>query len=53
MFPIVFARNTRKFRSVLAHDYGEVLLERIWLVVERNVPPLVKQLSELLPKDSG
>jgi uncharacterized protein with HEPN domain len=36
-------------RNVLAHDYGEILVERIWLVSQRNIPPLAKQLSELLP----
>jgi uncharacterized protein with HEPN domain len=35
-------------RNVLAHDYGEVLLERIWLVTQRDVPPLVGQLAQLL-----
>ena len=36
-------------RNVLAHDYGEILVERIWLVAQRNIPQLAKQLSELLP----
>jgi uncharacterized protein with HEPN domain len=36
-------------RNVLAHDYGEILVERIWLVTQRNIPSLVNQLSELLP----
>ncbi len=36
-------------RNVLAHDYGEILVERIWLVSQRNIPSLAKQLSELLP----
>jgi uncharacterized protein with HEPN domain len=36
-------------RNVLAHDYGEILVERIWLVTQRNIPALVEQLSALLP----
>ncbi len=37
-------------RNVLAHDYGEILVERIWLVAQRNIPQLAKQLSDLLPE---
>jgi uncharacterized protein with HEPN domain len=40
-------------RNVLAHDYGEILVERIWLVTQRNIPPLVAQLSALLPGESA
>ena len=36
-------------RNVLAHDYGEILVERIWLVAQRNIPELEKRLSTLLP----
>ena len=36
-------------RNVLAHDYGEILVERIWLVSQRDIPMLSKQLSEMLP----
>jgi len=38
-------------RNVLAHDYGEILVERIWLVTQRNIPALVEQLSALLPDE--
>lgn len=38
-------------RNVLAHDYGEILVERIWLVTQRNIPALVDQLSALLPDE--
>jgi uncharacterized protein with HEPN domain len=40
-------------RNVLAHDYGEILVERIWLVTQKNIPTLVTQLSTLLPEESG
>lgn len=36
-------------RNVLVHDYGEILVERIWLVAQRNIPQLAKQLADLLP----
>ncbi len=40
-------------RNVLAHEYGEILVERIWLVTRKNIIPLIKQLSALLPKEPG
>jgi uncharacterized protein with HEPN domain len=38
-------------RNVLAHEYGEILVERIWLVVQKNIPNLVQQLSALIPNE--
>lgn len=38
-------------RNVLARDYGEILVERIWLVTQKNIPVLVRQLSTLLPPE--
>jgi uncharacterized protein with HEPN domain len=36
-------------RNVLAHEYGEVLLERIWLVATKNIPELIQLLDPLIP----
>ncbi len=36
-------------RNVLAHEYGEVLVERIWLVATERVPELVHLLEPLVP----
>lgn len=36
-------------RNVLAHEYGEVLVERIWLVAVRNIPDLLRSLDTLIP----
>jgi len=35
-------------RNVLAHEYGEILVERIWLVAKDNIPKLVEVLEKLL-----
>ena len=35
-------------RNVLAHEYGEILVERIWLVAKDNIPRLVEALGKLL-----
>ena len=36
-------------RHVLAHDYGEISHDRIWLVATRRIPDLMNQLEPLLP----
>jgi uncharacterized protein with HEPN domain len=36
-------------RHVLAHDYGEIKHERIWLVATVHVPVLIEQLKGLVP----
>jgi len=35
--------------NVLAHDYGEVLVERLWLYATQRVPELVVLLDSLVP----
>lgn len=36
-------------RHVIAHEYGEIKQERLWLVATRDVPKLSEQLEALLP----
>jgi len=36
-------------RNVLAHEYGEILVERIWLVATQNIPALLQALESLIP----
>jgi uncharacterized protein with HEPN domain len=38
-----------RFRNVLAHEYGETLLNRIWLVSTVSMPELLTVLLILLP----
>jgi uncharacterized protein with HEPN domain len=40
-------------RNILAHEYGEVIPERVWAVATENVPTLIAQLEALLPPPSG
>ncbi len=37
-------------RNVLAHEYGEVLVERTWRVATERLPELVRVLEPLIPK---
>lgn len=36
-------------RNVLAHEYGEILVERIWLVATEDIPVLVNSVSRFVP----
>ena len=35
-------------RNVLAHEYGEILLERIWSVIFMRIPELMRLLEPLI-----
>lgn len=37
-------------RNVLAHEYGEILVERIWRVATERLPELVRLLEPLIPR---
>jgi len=39
-------------RNILAHEYGEVIPERVWAVARENIPALIGQLEALLPPPS-
>lgn len=36
-------------RNVLAHEYGEILVERIWRVASERLPELVRLVDPLIP----
>ena len=36
-------------RNILAHEYGEILVDRIWLVAKESIPELVGSLDRLVP----
>ncbi len=40
-------------RNVLAHEYGEILIERIWRVASERLPELVRLLDPLIPPPPG
>lgn len=35
---------------ILAHEYGETLVSRVWLAGTKSVPELLKNLKDLLAK---
>ena len=36
-------------RNVLAHDYGEILVERVWLTATKSLPELLILLDQIIP----
>ena len=40
-------REIRGLRNVLAHKYGEVNMERIWVTITEDMPVLKKDISKL------
>jgi uncharacterized protein with HEPN domain len=42
-------------RNILAHEYGEVNQDRLWLVITANLDKLARQLDGLIPplEDGG
>lgn len=46
-YPQFPARSARMLRNFLIHDYDQIDVETIWYTVEKNIPHLKKQLSEV------
>lgn len=36
-------------RNVIAHEYGEIVQERLWRVAVERIPELIEQLRPLIP----
>ena len=39
--------NIIGLRNKLAHDYGEILAERIWIISKNSIQELLKELKEI------
>ena len=40
-----------ELRNIIAHEYGETLLNRIWLAATDGLPELIESLNELLSEE--
>jgi len=36
-------------RNILAHEYGEILLERVWRTAKESIPELAELLDKMIP----
>ena len=39
--------NIIGLRNKLAHDYGEILAERIWIISKKSIQELLKELKKI------
>ena len=51
--PSVPWRDMADFRSRLIHSYDMVDFDRLWSIVQRELPPLVAQLEVIVTGESG
>src|SRR4030042_6665995 len=49
MHPEIPWRRIIGQRNILAHEYGEILVERIWRTAKESLPELVELLNQLIP----
>jgi uncharacterized protein with HEPN domain len=47
-FPAIPFREIRGMRNIIAHDYGEVDLERVWETAQGDIPYLLETLERAL-----
>ncbi|MFH0765359.1 MAG: HepT-like ribonuclease domain-containing protein [Calditrichota bacterium] len=38
-------------RNIIAHEYGEIIIERVWLTASVHIPDLLAMLEPLIPDD--
>jgi uncharacterized protein with HEPN domain len=38
-------------RNVIAHEYDEIIFERLWSVLTHDVPVLIRQIEPLVPEE--
>ncbi|MEX2159953.1 MAG: HepT-like ribonuclease domain-containing protein [Dehalococcoidia bacterium] len=36
-------------RNVIAHEYGDIILDRLWVVATERIPELIRLLEPLIP----
>lgn len=47
--PTIPWRRIIALRNVIAHQYDDIVFDRIWAVVTRDVPELIQLLEPLMP----
>jgi uncharacterized protein with HEPN domain len=51
--PEIEWRRITAFRNILVHDYLGIDLDRIWRIVESDIPPLKRAMAALLEPAAG
>lgn len=37
-------------RNIIAHEYGEIKHERVWIIARKKIPELIQNLEPLIPE---
>ncbi len=43
-------RSIIALRNILTHEYGEVRVDRIWMIVSANIPEMIEYIDPLIPE---
>lgn len=46
LFPQIPFRQMRGMRNIIAHDYGDVDLEQVWITASGDIEPLIQALQQ-------
>jgi uncharacterized protein with HEPN domain len=46
LHPEIPWRSLTGLRNILAHEYGEIVIERVWLIAREKIPSLIDALSK-------
>jgi uncharacterized protein with HEPN domain len=45
--PEIQWRKLKELRNIIAHEYGDFLIERIWNIAKKNIPELLLNLKKI------
>ena len=50
-YPQINWKRLIELRNILAHEYGETLINRVWLAATEGLPEIIEPLEELLAEE--
>ncbi len=53
LHPAIPWREIVGMRHLLVHEYFRIIPEKVWEVVERDLPNLIPMIEQLVPPDGG
>ncbi|MCL2064246.1 MAG: DUF86 domain-containing protein [Candidatus Cloacimonetes bacterium] len=50
-FPQIAWKDIIGLRNILAHDYGEIKIEKVWITAQKYIPELILELKKIKELD--